>query len=48
EWPICKPALIHGRRLGLPMYKFLKEPLMRKYGASWYNDLVKEIVKKGK
>nr|NQU92252.1 DUF3109 family protein [Bacteroidota bacterium] len=36
EWPICKPALVHGRRLGLPMYKFLKEPLMRKYGASWY------------
>jgi len=43
KWPICKDALRKGRKLGVPMYKFLKEPLIRKYGKQWYDMLVKEI-----
>lgn len=46
EWPICRYALVHGRRLGVELYKFLKEPLIRRYGEMWYRELVKEIEKK--
>jgi len=46
EWHICKPALVHGRREDVPLYKFLKEPLIRHYGEKWYRELVKEIEKK--
>jgi len=25
--------------MGTPVYKFLKEPLIRKYGEDWYKEL---------
>lgn len=40
KWNICKPALINGKDLGIPLYKFLKEPLIRKFGENWYKELV--------
>jgi len=43
KWNICKPALKLGNKEGLPLYKFLKEALIRKYGSEWYNELEKEI-----
>jgi hypothetical protein len=39
ELDICKPALEYGEILQIPLYKFLKEPLIRKYGEEWYNEL---------
>jgi hypothetical protein len=32
-----------GDKLGVEVYKFLKEPLIRAYGEAWYKQLVKEI-----
>ena len=46
NWHICKPALVHGKRLGVPLYKFLKDSLIRRYGETWYRELVKSIEKK--
>lgn len=43
RWSICSDACDHGKSLGVPLYKFLKEPLTRKFGEKWYVDLVKEI-----
>ena len=43
KWPICKDALRNGKKLGVPMYKFLKEPLIRKYGRQWYDELLNVI-----
>lgn len=43
RWDICSPACTFGRELGVPVYKFLKEPLERKYGAAWYVELSREI-----
>ena len=43
EWHVCRFALIHGRRLDVPLYKFLKDPLIRKYGRKWYADLTNQI-----
>ena len=43
RWSICKAACILGDKLGVPVYKFLKEPLIRKYGEDWYRELCEEI-----
>jgi len=39
KWDICKPACECGAKLDVPVYKFLKEPLIRKYGKDWYKQL---------
>jgi hypothetical protein len=36
---ICKPGRQCGVSEKLPLYKFLKDPLIRKYGKEWYQDL---------
>ncbi len=36
---ICKPGRICGKSNKLPLYVFLKEPLIRKYGEEWYEQL---------
>ncbi len=41
KWAICNKALENGMTLNLPLYKFLEDALIRKYGRSWYNKLVK-------
>lgn len=45
RWHICDAACSHGKSLKVPLYKFLKEPLIRKYGTQWYEKLVAEIEK---
>ncbi len=40
KWSVCAPALIKGKTTGEPLYKYLKEPLIRKYGKGWYEKLV--------
>ncbi|MBX2888572.1 MAG: DUF3109 family protein [Ferruginibacter sp.] len=35
----CKPACSLGKKLKVPVYQFLKEPLIRKFGKSFYNAL---------
>jgi hypothetical protein len=43
EWDICSPACAFGKELKVPLYKFLKDSLIRKYGEAWYNELVAAI-----
>jgi len=43
KWTICKPALKLGKKQKLPLYVFLKDALIRKYGESWYKELEKQI-----
>jgi len=38
-WDICKPARILGSNIGLPVYKFLKEPLIRRFGEEFYQKI---------
>lgn len=47
RWSICSPACSLGQELGVPVYKFLQEPLIRAYGAGWYQELVTEIEDRG-
>jgi hypothetical protein len=39
RWDICKAAEICGKREDVPLYKFLKEPLIRRFGEKWYAEL---------
>jgi hypothetical protein len=36
---LCKPACKLGKSLKVPVYQFLKEPLIRKYGEEFYDAL---------
>ena len=39
RWKVCNCARTLGGKLGIPVYKFLKEPLIRKFGTEWFNQL---------
>lgn len=39
RWDVCRPAVEKGRELGLPVYKFLEGPLVRRFGKEWYQEL---------
>jgi len=39
EWSICKPAIAKGRKEDIRIYQFLKEPLVRRFGQAWYDEL---------
>lgn len=39
QWDICKPARDLGNKLGIPVYKFLKDALIRAYGEEFYHQL---------
>lgn len=39
EWELCSPACDLGKKLSLPVYKFLKEPLIKKFGEEFYEAL---------
>ena len=39
EWRICGSACNHGDDLKIPIYKFVKEALIRKFGQKWYAEL---------
>ena len=50
RWDVCKAAMLLGQKENLPVYKFLKEPLIRKFGEDWYAELelvVEEMKKQG-
>lgn len=46
EWHVCHPALVKGRNDEVPLYIFLREPLIRKYGQAWYDRLLEEVKQK--
>ena len=39
RWTICEGARKKGRELKLPVYRFLKDPLIRRFGEEWYQEL---------
>lgn len=48
KWPICDDACTLGKELQVPVYKFVKEALIRKFGQKWYNELEKVALEKSK
>lgn len=39
RWDICHCARVLGKKKHIPLYQFLKEPLIRRFGEEWYNEL---------
>ncbi|MEN9994781.1 MAG: hypothetical protein RL762_1438 [Bacteroidota bacterium] len=39
KWDICEPACACGEKLEVPVYKFLKEPLIRAFGPKFFQEL---------
>lgn len=48
RWSVCAPARECGRKLGIPVYKALREPIIRRFGEEFYKALetVSELIKK--
>ncbi len=42
----CRPAVANGEKKGIPLYKFLKDPLTRAFGPEFYAELVARIEEK--
>jgi hypothetical protein len=41
KWEICDDACSLGKELQVPVYKFVKQALVRKFGQNWYDELEK-------
>ncbi len=39
RWSVCRPARENGRRLGIPVYRALREPIFRRFGEEFYKAL---------
>ena len=39
KWHICEPACECGKDLKIPVFKFLKEPIIRKWGVEFFSQL---------
>ena len=43
RWDVCKAAVEKGKALNLPLYLFLKDPLIRRFGEAWYAELLDTV-----
>ncbi|MEG0453950.1 MAG: DUF3109 family protein, partial [Bacteroides sp.] len=39
RWSVCQAAVLLGKKENVAVYQFLKEPLIRKFGEAWYQEL---------
>lgn len=39
KWSICSPACKHGKKLHVPVFRFVKDAIIRKYGSEFYEAL---------
>ncbi len=39
RWDICHCARQLGKKLHTPLYQFLREPLIRRFGHAWFDEL---------
>lgn len=51
QWSICEPARLLGKKEGIPVFRYLKDPISRVYGTEFYDELetvFNELQKKSK
>ena len=41
RWDVCHSARLLGKKQHIRVYQFLREPLVRRFGQEWYDELVK-------
>ena len=50
RWVVCKAAIAKGVEEDIYLYQFLRDPLVRRFGEDWYQELldtVKELKAQG-
>lgn len=50
RWVVCKAAVTKGEQEDIRLYQFLRDPLIRRFGEEWYQELldtVKELKAQG-
>ncbi|MBP9017886.1 MAG: DUF3109 family protein [Paludibacteraceae bacterium] len=50
HWKVCDCAFVFGKKLKIPAYRFLKVPLIRRFGEKWYKEVetIAELLKETK
>lgn len=43
EWEVCRCAVAKDNTMRKPLYEYLKEPLIRRFGQEWYDELTAEV-----
>ena len=43
RWAVCKMAIAKGIQENLRLYQFLREPLIRRFGEAWYQELLEMV-----
>ena len=43
RWAVCKMAVVKGIGENLPLYEFLRDPLIRRFGEDWYQELLDTV-----
>ena len=43
RWAVCKMAVAKGIQEDLRLYQFLREPLIRRFGEAWYQELLDTV-----
>ena len=43
RWDVCKMAIAKGTEENLPSYEFLRDPLIRRFGEAWYQELLDTV-----
>ena len=43
RWSVCKMAVAKGIQENLRLYQFLREPLIRRFGETWYQELLEMV-----
>ena len=45
KWEICDPARKYGDEVGIPVFEFVKDALIRRFGLEWFKKLQTEVFK---
>ena len=40
RWLVCKAAIAKGEQEDIKLYQFLRDPLIRRFGEAWYQELL--------
>ena len=43
QWDVCSCARSKGKSVGIPLYRYLQQPLVRRFGQEWYDELLEQI-----
>lgn len=43
RWAVCKMAVVKGIQKNLRLYQFLRDPLIRRFGEDWYQELLDTV-----